>query len=79
VTQDGRAIRRCTRGEGVGEIALLYDVPRTSTVTAVDDVTVYGLDRAPFLAVLTGHALTRQRAEDVALGRLADDERRREP
>jgi CRP-like cAMP-binding protein len=47
VLQDGRFLRPCGRGEGVGEIALLRGVPRTATVTARTDATVYGLGREP--------------------------------
>jgi MFS family permease len=71
VTQDGQLVRRCGRGEGVGEIALLRSIPRTATVTAHTDVTVYKLDREPFLTAVLGHAPTQRQAHRIADTRLA--------
>jgi MFS family permease len=73
VFQDGRFVRRCGRGEGVGEIALLQAVPRTATVTAHTDATVYQLAREPFLTAVLGHAATERQALDVTAARLAAD------
>jgi CRP-like cAMP-binding protein len=58
------------RGDGVGEIALLYDRPRTATVTASTAASVFALSSEPFLAAVTGHAATRQAAARVADERL---------
>jgi MFS family permease len=73
VIQDGRFVRRCGRGEGVGEIALLRAVPRTATVTAHTDTTVYKLAREPFLTAVLGHAATQRQAHGLAEARLAAD------
>jgi MFS family permease len=73
VFQDGRFVRRCGRGEGVGEIALLRAVPRTATVTAHTDTTVYQLAREPFLTAVLGHAATQRQAHGLAEARLAAD------
>jgi Cyclic nucleotide-binding domain/Major Facilitator Superfamily len=70
-SQDGRFLRRCGRGEGVGEIALLRDIPRTATVTARTDATVYELSRDLFLTSVLGHAATRRQADHIADTRLA--------
>jgi CRP-like cAMP-binding protein len=69
--QDGLLRRRCGRGEGVGEIALLRAVPRTATVTARTAATVYELRRDLFLTAVLGHSATRRQADRIADARLA--------
>jgi MFS family permease len=71
VQQDGRPLRRCGRGDGVGEIALLRAIPRTATVVAHTDATVYKLDREPFLTAVLGNAPTQRHADQIADARLA--------
>jgi len=71
VLQDGHFLRRCGRGEGIGEIALLRAIPRTATVTAHSAATVYELHRDLFLTAVLGHAPTRRQADRIADARLA--------
>lgn len=71
VQHDGHFLRRCGRGEGVGEIALLRDIPRTATVIAHTAATVYELHRDLFLTAVLGHAPTQRQANRIADARLA--------
>jgi hypothetical protein len=71
VLRDGRWLGRFGRGEGVGEIALLYAVPRTAAVIAHTAATVYELDREPFLTAVLGHAPTLRQADHIAGARQA--------
>jgi CRP-like cAMP-binding protein len=64
--QDGRLLRRCGRGEGVGEIALLRAIPRTASIVADTTATVYEQAREPFLTAVLGHAATQRLADDIA-------------
>jgi MFS family permease len=67
VTQgSGRVLRVLGPGDWFGEIALLRDIPRTSTVTALTDVTLQSLGRTAFLNALTGSPLAAQAADQYA-------------
>jgi MFS family permease len=69
---DGEVVGDGTPGAFFGEIALLRNVPRTATVTALSPVRTYVLARDPFLAALTGTAPARDAAQRVAAARLGD-------
>jgi len=74
VSRGGVPVARLERGSGFGEIALIREVPRTASVTALSDVLLYGLDKAPFLLALTGHPAARAAADAVVAGRLQPGE-----
>lgn len=73
VSQGGRLLRTLGRGDGVGEIALLHDVPRTASVQALGPVSAFSLDRTAFLEAVTGHATSLASAAERAQQRLAAD------
>ncbi|HEY3773479.1 MAG TPA: cyclic nucleotide-binding domain-containing protein [Solirubrobacteraceae bacterium] len=64
VSIDGGHVREMGPGDGFGEIALLRDGVRTATVTATSDVTLYALERAPFLEAVTGSRQAERAAHD---------------
>jgi MFS family permease len=71
VTQDSVVLRQEGPGEFFGEIGLLRDVPRTATVTAVEDTVLMALDRDDFLAAVTGQSDSFRAADDVVSLRLS--------
>jgi Cyclic nucleotide-binding domain/Major Facilitator Superfamily len=79
VTIGGALVDTKVRGDGIGEIALLYNVPRTATVTAASPATVFALARQAFLAAVAGHAPTARAAAAVADDRLDRDRHRQPP
>ena len=60
-------------GDGFGEIALLRDVARTATVTAVEPLRTLSLARDEFLAAIGGSRLAAATAISTADDRLAAD------
>jgi CRP-like cAMP-binding protein len=50
---DGRYVRTLGPGDGFGELALIFGVPRTATVTAKGPLVVGVLSRPDFAALVT--------------------------
>lgn len=73
VSVAGSPIRGLGPGDGFGEIALIKDVPRTATVTAIDDVTLLSIERGAFLEALGGQARSRTIAAGLVDDRLTGD------
>ena len=71
VSTAGRVLARRTVGDSFGEIALLRDVTRTATATALTDVVTRAIERRHFLSAVTGHAGASEQAE-LVVGRYMD-------
>ena len=69
VTIDGREVRVVDQaGTGMGEIALLHNVRRTATLTAVTPCVLLALERSDFLEAVTGHEATHAVVRETAAG-----------
>jgi len=71
VTANGRLLRVLSDGGSFGEIALLRDVPRTTTVRARTPLALYELDRRHFVPIVSGYSESAAEAETVVETRLA--------
>ena len=69
VTIGGRSIRQLGPGDFFGEIALLRDVPRTASVTALERVRLYSLRREEFLSGVRSRPASAHAAEALAWSR----------
>jgi MFS family permease len=74
ISRDGQNLHMISRGDGFGEIALIRDVPRQATVIATTDVSLYTLQKEPFVQAVTGHATAITTVKTIITGHLGDDE-----
>lgn len=65
IDKTGETVASAGPGDYFGEVALLRDVPRTATVTAVGPVELLGFHREVFLGAVTGHRRAYARAADA--------------
>jgi CRP-like cAMP-binding protein len=74
IVKAGLEIASMSQGDCVGEIALLHGVPRTASVRAQVDSTLYSLGREAFLNSITGTPAALTEAHRIAAERLAENE-----
>jgi MFS family permease len=70
VIGDGHLIRTMGAGDGFGEIALLHDTLRTTTVRARTPLRLYTLDRRHFVGAVNGYQSSAREADTVMVDRL---------
>jgi hypothetical protein len=73
VTVRGTARLHLGPGDCFGEIALLREVPRTATITAIEELHTLALGREEFLTALTGNTASSLAAESLVTERLGHD------
>ena len=66
----GRQLSEMGAADSFGEIALLREIPRTATVTAISRLDAWILDREEFLAAVTGSPESVESADAVVSARL---------
>ena len=71
VIGNGHLLKVLSDGDSFGEIALLRDIPRTTTVRARTPVKLYALDRRHFVPTVSGYSESATEAEAVIDTRLA--------
>jgi len=70
VIGDGHLINTMGPGDAFGEIALLHDVPRTTTVRARTPLELYTLDCRHFVPAISGYQSSAHEADATVDDRL---------
>ncbi|RKN78953.1 ABC transporter transmembrane domain-containing protein [Paenibacillus ginsengarvi] len=70
ITRGGEKVATLQDGDYFGEIALLRNIPRTATVTAVEPTTVLSLRRSGFTELTNQYPQLRETVESTLLSRL---------
>jgi CRP-like cAMP-binding protein len=73
VAKNGRRVRTLSTGDFFGEIALVSDVPRTSTVTAESPVRVLVLTKRDFQRLLREHPSIQGKVLEALAARVAPE------
>ena len=71
VSADGIPLRVLGPGDFFGEIALIRDVPRTASVSAVTDTAVLTIRRMDFLSAVLGNPESAEAVEAAVSARIA--------
>jgi hypothetical protein len=71
ISAKGAPVNTVGPGDPLGEIALLKDIPRTATCTALTAVKLFSLTREDFLTAVGSHTGSQQAAEATVASRLA--------
>jgi MFS family permease len=72
VEVEGREVTTLYRGDYFGEIALLYDTPRTATVRAHNQCRTLSFDGPTFVAAVSGYVGSSEMVSEVADARIAE-------
>ena len=73
VSVRGRPRPPLARGDPLGEIALLRNVPRTATIVAAEPLRTLSLDQEMFLFAVTGNSDSSAAADTLVAQRLSAD------
>jgi CRP-like cAMP-binding protein len=68
----GKRIRTMHQGNHFGEVAVLFEAPRTATVRCLEAGALWRLSREDFLRAVTGNSTTKATMKAIADQRLAD-------
>jgi CRP-like cAMP-binding protein len=79
VSSGGHRLRTLDQGGFFGEIALLHDVRRTATVSAITDTDVLVIRRIDFLSAVLGNPESASAVEDTIAARLRPEPAHVEP